>query len=372
MNKRERVIRTLDLEGPDIVPIHSLGYEEIGSAFRDFHKSQEYLQFYRTLPEAGDITEIRWWNADIWQMDPFKKFTSEAYPSPSECPNHLLHLTGRIYRLDPIPEWGGTYKWYENGYFTTPERVHTYWNQYGRPSDRINPEETYTRSKWQQYVDVLEPYVYPMVWLTLSMHEGLFEGMSLARLAYYMRKNPSFIHELMEEYCRTNEALLTRFAEAGVEIVFYSDDLGQKQRSILSLSNFREFILPYYKRLYQKAKKYGIFIVQHSCGYIDEFLPDLVDAGLSCIQALEPTAGVNLEKLKNLLGDKIAFMGGMDSSRILNFGSVQEVEADVKKCIQIAAKGGGYFAGPSHNLLNIPWENILAFRKAIEKYRYCY
>ncbi|GAI05879.1 unnamed protein product, partial [marine sediment metagenome] len=31
--------------------------------------------------------------------------------------------------------------------------------------------------------------------------------------------------------------------------------------------------------------------------------------------------------------------------------------------------GGGYFIGPSHDILNMPWENILAMRAAIEKYR---
>jgi hypothetical protein len=41
----------------------------------------------------------------------------------------------------------------------------------------------------------------------------------------------------------------------------------------------------------------------------------------------------------------------------------------VKRCIKAAADGGGYFIGPSHNILNAPWENILALRSAIEKYR---
>ncbi len=158
-----------------------------------------------------------------------------------------------------------------------------------------------------------------MAWLTLSMDEALFAGMTMGRLGYYMRKQPQFIHELMEEYCRTNIAIAERFGEAGVEVVFYSDDLGQRQRSILSLEQFHEFVLPYYKRLYDVCHKYGMFIVQHSCGYVDEFVPDLADAGLSCIQALEPTAGVNLGALKEKVGNKIAFMGGMDSSRALLF-----------------------------------------------------
>jgi uroporphyrinogen decarboxylase len=112
-----------------------------------------------------------------------------------------------------------------------------------------------------------------------------------------------------------------------------------------------------------------MFIVQHSCGFIEEILPHMVDVGLDCIQALEPAAGVNLRRLKEKYGDRLSFMGGMDSSRVLNFGTKQEIEEDVKRCILSAGVGGGYFAGPSHNILNVPWENILTFRAAIEKYR---
>ena len=112
-----------------------------------------------------------------------------------------------------------------------------------------------------------------------------------------------------------------------------------------------------------------MFIIQHSCGYIDKLLPDMVDGGLDCIEALEPAAGVDLAHLKETLGDRVSFMGGMDATRTLSFGTPKEVEEEVKRCIKAAAVGGGYFAGPSHNILNVPWENILAFRAAIEKYR---
>jgi uroporphyrinogen decarboxylase len=112
-----------------------------------------------------------------------------------------------------------------------------------------------------------------------------------------------------------------------------------------------------------------MFIVQHSCGYIDKNLPDMVDAGLSCIQALEPAAGVDLAYLKKSLGDRLSFMGGIDSSRALNFGTAEDIVQEVKRCIKAAGYNGGYFVGPSHNILNASWENIKVLRDAIEKFR---
>jgi uroporphyrinogen decarboxylase len=173
----------------------------------------------------------------------------------------------------------------------------------------------------------------------------------------------------MSEYAKTNVEIVKRLAEAGVEIVWMFDDLGYKGQTIFSLKQLREFILPYYKQIYQACRKHGMLIIQHSCGNIDEFLPDMVDAGLNGIQALEPAAGVDLAHLKETLGDRLCFLGGLDSSRVLNFGTVKDVEEEVKRGIKIAAPGGGYFVGPSHNILNMPWKNVLAMRVAIEKYR---
>ena len=102
---------------------------------------------------------------------------------------------------------------------------------------------------------------------------------------------------------------------------------------------------------------------------IDKLLPHMVKVGLNAVEALEPAAGVDLAHLKDTLGDQLCFIGGIDASDILNFGSPKDVEEEVKRCISSAAKEGGYFAGPSHNILNAPWENILALRAEIEKYR---
>ena len=107
----------------------------------------------------------------------------------------------------------------------------------------------------------------------------------------------------------------------------------------------------------------------HSDGKIDTYLPVLVDIGLQAVQALEASAGVDLEGLKKRLGDQLCFIGGLDSSGVLTFGTAKDVEEDVKKCIKVAGYGGGYFVGPSHDVLNAPYENVLAMRDAIEKYR---
>ena len=42
LSKRERVIRTLELEEPDMIPIHYLGFEATGISNQYFKNSDEY------------------------------------------------------------------------------------------------------------------------------------------------------------------------------------------------------------------------------------------------------------------------------------------------------------------------------------------
>ena len=42
LSKRERVFRTLELEEPDMVPIHYFGFERTGISNQYFRESDEY------------------------------------------------------------------------------------------------------------------------------------------------------------------------------------------------------------------------------------------------------------------------------------------------------------------------------------------
>jgi len=378
LSKRERVLKALELDGvPDLVPINVFGFEQTGTSFQAYKNSKEREENYCQVINKFNnvkyhITEQRFWNVDIYAMDPFgpNKIKVKTRRAPPEHPGCFIQtLDGRISKNVKQIDTGLSYEWYVGGYYITPEILHSYWDKYGKPTERINDRINYSPQIWEGFVDAVSPYFYPMVGMPINPTESLFNGISILRVAYYMRKNPQFIHEVMNEYAQANIEVIKRLAEAGVDIIFFGDDLGYKGSSIFSLKNFREFILPYHQKMYNECKKNGMITVLHSCGKIDDFLPDLVSVGLQCIQSLEATAGVDLAGLKERLGDKLCFMGGLDSSGVLTFGTPKDVEEDVKKCLKAAGQGGGYVIGPSHDILNIPWENILAMRDAIEKYR---
>jgi hypothetical protein len=63
---------------------------------------------------------------------------------------------------------------------------------------------------------------------------------------------------------------------------------------------------------------------EDSCGFIEELLDYWLDARLDCVQSLEVAAGNDLARIRGKVRDKMALIGGLDSSRIITFGTPAE------------------------------------------------
>jgi hypothetical protein len=375
MNPRQRVFATFDHEETDLIPIYTPSFERTAAAYHNFQQWREsQSNFYPKSPSIDlsipEWQEAKFWDADLWPASPFPSpLKSNVIPPPAEYPTARIKITGTIKLPKLIPTTGEIYFWYHDGYFKTKEILQTYWEKYGRPTSWLDDGINYTRTIWSQFSSSLENDFVPFLSLPFTLHEALFEGMTPGRLRYYMNKDPAFIHTVANEYATANIDFIKRIAEAGVEIVFFFDDLGQRNRPLISLRYFREFILPEYQRIYQTCRKHGLICVHHCCGKMDDFIPDMIQAGLQALQSLEPAAGMDFLSLKERYGDKITLLGGIDSTIILNFGSFDAIKDHIKSVCEIGRNRGGYFVGPSHNLLNTPWENILAVRDAIQRFR---
>jgi uroporphyrinogen decarboxylase len=155
--------------------------------------------------------------------------------------------------------------------------------------------------------------------------------------------------------------------EEGALVVGLADDMGQKDRPLLSPKAFEEFIAPAYKELIDMAHKRGAFFWLHSCGNITELLPTLVKCGLDVWQTLEPASGVDLAGVKERFGDKMTFAGAIDYSRTVPFGNPAEIDAHVRKVLKAGMPGGGYIAGPSHDIMDVPLASVIQARDLVKK-----
>ena len=182
--------------------------------------------------------------------------------------------------------------------------------------------------------------------------------------------NKEFARFLLDKIAEINGRLVARFAEAGVDIIWLGDDIGMQDRPLMSLSFWREWIKPRLKHLINSAKKANpeVLIFYHSDGFIEPFIPDLIELGVDILNPIQPEC-MDPVKIKRMYGDKLSFWGTIGVQSIMPYGTPQEVKMTVKHMIETVGRGGGFLIAPCHFIqTDVPWENVLAFFEAVEKF----
>ena len=151
------------------------------------------------------------------------------------------------------------------------------------------------------------------------------------------------------------------------------DDLGTQRSLYISPKMMRKFVMPRLKKLYDfihyrtKAK-----VFMHSCGSVYDAIPDLIDAGVEILNPIQRSAAkMDIATLKKEFGKELSFWGGgIDVQQVLPYASVEQIEDEVKKTLDIMAPGGGYVFVPSHNIqADVTPERIDKMYEAVLRYR---
>jgi len=163
-----------------------------------------------------------------------------------------------------------------------------------------------------------------------------------------------FFYEYTQRYFEATRGVL--------DIFFMGDDYGLQSGPMMSQGMFRRFLMPHICSLFELAKSYDLLVMMHSCGSIRAFIPDLMDAGMEMLDPIQVRAeGMDVESLKRDFGSHITFHGSIDTQQTLPFGSVQQVEAEVRARLELFAPDGGFICcGSQDYMIDIPLENLIA------------
>jgi len=156
-----------------------------------------------------------------------------------------------------------------------------------------------------------------------------------------------------------------------IQVIEMADDFGMQTGPQISVEMYRKYFKYRHKEVWDHIHNLtDAKIYLHSCGAVSDLIDDWIEVGLDIIESLQPKAkGMQAEKLKERFGGRIVLWGGLDVQEILPFGTPREVEAEVKRIIEIFAPGGGYVFSPAHVIQpDVPVENIIAMFDAAVKY----
>jgi len=187
---------------------------------------------------------------------------------------------------------------------------------------------------------------------TMALFEHLHRVAGVEGALIGMVDDPEWVRDMVNTY---TDAIINHWevllSEEGLpDAIFYYDDMGFKGRPFMSPDMYREIMKPGHVRLFDFAHSKGLPVILHSCGCIKPLLPDLIDAGIDCLQAIEYKAGMDLVELFHEFGDKISFFGGIDA-RALTANDRDWIERELQaKIPPIINNGGGYILRSDHSI----------------------
>jgi uroporphyrinogen decarboxylase len=185
--------------------------------------------------------------------------------------------------------------------------------------------------------------------------------------------NPEFTIALMDKLLEMNLKMTGRFLDAVgpyIQIFRAGDDLATQKGRLMSPASYEAILKPVYKEFFDFVKsKTDAKIFFHSCGNAVTIIDDLVEVGVDILNPVQVAAMGDMAEVKRRFGDKMVFWGGIDTQRVLPFGSVDDVEAEVKQRIRELGPGGGFVVAAVHAIQpDVSPENIIAMAEATRKY----
>jgi uroporphyrinogen decarboxylase len=189
--------------------------------------------------------------------------------------------------------------------------------------------------------------------------------------------NPDFARQLLE---RVNHIQMLRventLRNVGdlVDVVgVIGDDWGMQDRLYVSQDLFNGVFRAGIENMVTMIRKYtDAPIFAHSCGAIDPLIPDFIKIGFNVLNPIQTSAkGMSdTAELKRKYGHQLTFWGGgVDTQRVLNRGSLADIEQEVQERIADLAPGGGFVFCPVHNIqADVPPENIVHAYELVERW----
>jgi uroporphyrinogen decarboxylase len=198
--------------------------------------------------------------------------------------------------------------------------------------------------------------------------ELLFRVRGMEDTLFDLAADPGSAERMIGEAGRFGIALAEGACERfALDWLWTGDDVGGQRSMIINPDLWRTMVRPYLAAIFEVAKKCGLLVAYHSCGTIRPIIPDLIDMGLDVLNPIQPNCpGMDPRELKREYGDRLAFMGGVDTQELLPRGSAEEVYADTCSLLEVmTGGGGGYILAASHAVPpETPLENIFALYRA--------
>lgn len=155
-----------------------------------------------------------------------------------------------------------------------------------------------------------------------------------------------------------------------VHVVFMDGtDLAAQDTLFCSPEGYRELYLPFAKKLNDWIGAHTEWkTLKHCCGGCEPLIEGFIEAGYDILNPVQTSArGMDPQHLVDKYGGRIVFWGGgVDTQQTLPFGTADEVREQVAERLRIFGRSNGFVFNTVHNIqCNTPIKNLLAMFEAL-------
>jgi len=298
----------------------------------------QYITHPKFMEAIGDRLDLDFiWHTDgpdlkgrltsmghaVW-MEQGEDFDTNIY-----CP---FKSPEEVYALDPVAEYGLP------DIAAQAEKYQTWWKQAQAATDAPIPGGIY-----RSVVSfAIAAFGWEMFLLSVGTDEERFD-------------------RVMEGWFKVAMAYTQAWCKTDIEFFLTHDDMVWSQGAIFRPDWYRRYVFPRYKKYWDEVRNAGKKVLFCSDANFTEFVDDIAAAGAQGF-IFEPLT--SLEYIVPRYGKTHVIIGNADT-RILTFGTKEDVRKEVKRCMDLGRDCPGYFfAVGNHIPPNVPLENAMACLEA--------
>jgi len=369
LTSRERVLKTINHEVPDRMPIDLGMHNATGISAFAYWNLREYLGLPVQPIDVPDVNQLlarvdddvlerfhvdckmlapKWEKPHIWNPRGQYRFSMPATAQPHAGKNGGWQIERGTAKLR-MPDNGFFFEGGWGDFFDGDETEQL--DATAREAEKIYKETDY-----------------------FTTYLANFFGYARCDDPEWLCKLMTDPDEILEENRMLCEQELARAGRVikslgkHVQAVCFNSDLGSQKAPMCRPALYENLCAPFVKKICDFIHgNSDMKVFMHSCGSIKPLIPTLIQCGIDILNPVQISAdNMDPRELKKEFGDKITFWGGgCDTQRVLAMKSAQEVGDHVRESARIFGSGGGYVFNQVHNIMgNVPPENIVAMLDA--------
>lgn len=213
--------------------------------------------------------------------------------------------------------------------------------------------------------------------LYTSSLNGLFERMhtllGFENALCSMLTDPEEVEAFLDAMVEFKCAQLTKIRDYyRPDVLNFHDDYGTQRGLFFSPDIWRDMFKPRLKKIVDHCHGLGMIFELHSCGLIEDIIPDICEIGADCLQCMDIN---DVKKMKEITGDQMAYGVSPNFQRYaagMAVGTMgeKELRKEIHEEIMTLSEGGNYYPfinPPFTEMDRIIWEEAEVCRQELLK-----